>query len=366
MPQLGPEDLPDMEDKVLYYLVEEAGADAPAQLGSGVSDYDLSRLVGAELQQASDARGVMLAAITSLESHGLAKAMKVMGGPWTVSPTKSGRDQVRRWKESWRTNAKAVRQRIRSAILEELERQRHANPGRHRLEGKLDLDALASRMEVNVSRVISELARMKEEGVVEENPVDQLTLSAGYASVTNTGLAELEAGVGRRPAAELERAWNEVARLKKEASRTISDLIADPELRVRTQDLLAAPGHFDRVLREASVVLESRIRKLTGSKAQAGVAVMEQAFSPKAGPLALSTDPKLQQAAMQLYASVMGFIRNDVGHGLKDEVTEQDAWRFVAMVDLLLSWAERAAAKSPTPPKVSTDVSTVASPASGR
>jgi len=69
---------------------------------------------------------------------------------------------------------------------------------------------------------------------------------------------------------------------------------------------------------------------------------------------------------MQLYASVMGFIRNDVGHGLKDEVTEQDAWRFVAMVDLLLSWAERAAAKSPTAAEVSTDVSTVASPASGR
>ena len=38
-------------------------------------------------------------------------------------------------------------------------------------------------------------------------------------------------------------------------------MIKDDELRTRTSDLLFAPGHYDRVLREATTILEDRIRR---------------------------------------------------------------------------------------------------------
>ncbi len=114
--------------------------------------------------------------------------------------------------------------------------------------------------------------------------------------------------------------------------------VASPE------DLLAADTHHDRVIREACVILEDRVRKTLGAgKDVLGVSLMEQAFSPKKGPLRLSEHEKEQVGAMQIYRGVMAFFRNAAGHNLVESYTQEDALRFVVFVDLLLGMVGKVA-----------------------
>jgi hypothetical protein len=86
------------------------------------------------------------------------------------------------------------------------------------------------------------------------------------------------------------------------------DLFTDTELRERCLDLLSAQSHYDRAIREACVVLENRVRQATNAtKSLVGVSLMEQAFSPKAGPLRLSDVPQEQVGAMQIYRGIMAY-----------------------------------------------------------
>ncbi len=70
---------------------------------------------------------------------------------------------------------------------------------------------------------------------------------------------------------------------------------------------------------------------------------MEQAFSPKKGPLRLSEHEKEQVGAMQIYRGVMAFFRNAAGHNLVESYTQEDALRFVVFVDLLLGMVGKVA-----------------------
>ncbi|MBO0783437.1 MAG: hypothetical protein J2P37_31890, partial [Ktedonobacteraceae bacterium] len=42
--------------------------------------------------------------------------------------------------------------------------------------------------------------------------------------------------------------------------QSVLTLVADPDLRQRCEDLLSADKHYDRVIREACVILEDRVR----------------------------------------------------------------------------------------------------------
>jgi uncharacterized protein (TIGR02391 family) len=135
-------------------------------------------------------------------------------------------------------------------------------------------------------------------------------------------------------------AWNEVARLKRElqiAQRTLPSLIQDEELRTRCSDLLAAEGQYDRVIREACVILEDRVRKAAGfGKDRVGTGLMQSAFDAKSGPLQLSDHEQEQVGYMNIYSGVIAAYRNAAGHNVIDTYTQEDALRFVSMVDLLL------------------------------
>jgi len=124
-------------------------------------------------------------------------------------------------------------------------------------------------------------------------------------------------------------------------AQTYSMLIVDDDLRRRCVDLLKTDGLQDRVIREACVVLEDRVRRaVRADKAVTGVPLMEQAFSPKGGPLKLSSTEQEQLGVMQLYRGTMAFFRNDAGHHLVATYTKDDARRFVAWIDLLLAMVE--------------------------
>lgn len=103
--------LPQFEDRVLYYLVTLTGHH-PLPLGFGISEADLAKYLANELGispdfpqspqfHTSDARGIVLAAVTTLEQEGLLEATKVFG-PWKIRPTLAGRRSVEHWKETWR------------------------------------------------------------------------------------------------------------------------------------------------------------------------------------------------------------------------------------------------------------------------
>ncbi len=147
--------------------------------------------------------------------------------------------------------------------------------------------------------------------------------------------------VVRIPQRDAQEAWVEVARLRRElqlAKRSLPSLIADDELRKRCEDLLVAEGHYDRVIREACVILEERVRSVTRSDRQTtGIPLMELAFSPRNAKLRLGNTEQEQLGAMQLYRGTIAFFRNTTGHHLIDTYSQEDALRFVAWVDLLLT-----------------------------
>lgn len=148
------------------------------------------------------------------------------------------------------------------------------------------------------------------------------------------------------PQRDVQEAWVEVAKLRRElqlAKRTWPSLIADEELRRRCEDLLVAESDFDRVIREACVILEHRVRStIKADDKLTAVPLMELAFSPKNPRLRFSTIEPEQLGAMQLYRSIMAFFRNTTGHHLIDTYTQDDALRFVSWIDLLLTMLKKA------------------------
>ncbi len=139
-------------------------------------------------------------------------------------------------------------------------------------------------------------------------------------------------------------------------AQTLLELIADDDLRQRCEDLLSAEKHYDRVIREACVILEHRVRQAIGAdNALVGTALMEQAFNPKTGVLRLSTLEPEQRGAMQLYLGIMAFFRNPAGHQIANDIyTQHDALRFVLWIDILLKMVATAVSKKelalPPPP----------------
>src|ERR687893_94005 len=94
----GPEDLPQFEDRLLYYLVELT-EDRPLQVGEGVRATDLAGPLAEELDISpeiakgnkfftSGAEDTILAAVDTLEQEGL---VEVTGQYADIRPTREGR-----------------------------------------------------------------------------------------------------------------------------------------------------------------------------------------------------------------------------------------------------------------------------------
>lgn len=357
---IGSESLPQFEDRLLYHLVMLTG-DRPMGIGEGISEDDLAVPLAAELNITpekaqepdffgSDARRIILAAVETLDREGLVEVHKVMG-PWTIRPTRDGRRRVSEWRKTWEQNQQKLDRLIQRRILEDLDRQRRANPERHKLMARIDVEALCADLEIDKKMFLANATRLKDQGKIAEPAVNELTVAAGWMYITETGIRALEVdNAARAPQRDAQEAWVEVARLRRKlqiAERSPQTLIADTELRQRCEDLLSAGQHYDRVIREACVILEDRVRSAIGADPTlVGTALMEQAFSPKRPVLKLSDVEQEQLGAMQLYRGVMAFYRNAAGHHLIETYTQEEALRFVASVDLLLSMITKAQARS--------------------
>jgi len=126
---------------------------------------------------------------------------------------------------------------------------------------------------------------------------------------------------------------------------SIYNSIEDGELRSRCSDLLSAPGNFDRVVNQATQVLESRIRKTTGAaSSQTGTQLVNTYFQTDVSktPFILSDDPDEHEGFCHVLRGVMLAYRNPSHHSTTTKYTREDALIVCSFIDILLRTTEKA------------------------
>lgn len=122
--------------------------------------------------------------------------------------------------------------------------------------------------------------------------------------------------------------------------------INDNDLRNRCADLLSAPNNYDRVIREATTVLENRIRNkcphdilsrvLPNSSDQSGSTLVNKLFNPSNTILSIS-NKKINQAGFHsLLIGIFSYLRNPYHHSLDPSTEWSWAWSTVGFIDRLL------------------------------
>lgn len=133
-------------------------------------------------------------------------------------------------------------------------------------------------------------------------------------------------------------------------SATIDYLLSDAELKGRCSDLLRAQKSFDRVFREATVVLDSRLKQLSGIQEKINPAeLVARVLHPSKAILVVSEHTDEQQGFFELCKGMMSAFRNPAHHTLNDQLTREDALRFCGFIDSILSILGKARRTSKLP-----------------
>jgi hypothetical protein len=133
-------------------------------------------------------------------------------------------------------------------------------------------------------------------------------------------------------------------------------VIHDEELKSRTSDLLAAPGNFDRVIREATTILEDRIRRkvpfddlaklIPAAGDQTGDALVNRLANPSS-PIIVFGEHHVQTRLFRMLGAVIAYLRNPVHHAIDDSVKWSWAWSVVGLIDQLLEQVANAKYERP-------------------
>lgn len=117
------------------------------------------------------------------------------------------------------------------------------------------------------------------------------------------------------------------------------EMIQDDELRDRCADLIKRPRNHDRVFREATTVLEHRVKSLSGitqrmnPQALIGKAI---APDPTRAILVVSSDASEQEGFYKICAGIEAAFRNRTHHEISNKLTRNDAIKFCGFIDSLL------------------------------
>lgn len=119
--------------------------------------------------------------------------------------------------------------------------------------------------------------------------------------------------------------------------------IIDPVLRKRCLSLLNALDEggtidqYDTIIREMSVILEDRVRELSGYAGKlSGVKLFGETMGKPSPKIKFSEDKDIQESAHLLFRGYSGFVRNEVMHGLVSSFTRERVLQLIGMVDYLL------------------------------
>ena len=132
---------------------------------------------------------------------------------------------------------------------------------------------------------------------------------------------------------------------------SIFNSIEDEQLKSRCADLLSAPGNFDRVINQATQVLEDRIRTKAGGAGEGlvGAPLVNQVVKgdPKSTVLKFSDDKNEQDGYANILRGIVGAYRNPTHHHVLDHITREDALKVCAFIDGLLKVIDGAAVNKP-------------------
>lgn len=119
------------------------------------------------------------------------------------------------------------------------------------------------------------------------------------------------------------------------------------ELTLRCGDLLAAPGNHDRAIREATTVLEDKIRtsvpheelsrRIPNPGDQTGEELVNELMTPGDAVIEVSSDRKKQAAFQTMCRGVFVYLRNDYHHRIDEDTDWAWAWSTVGLIDQLLA-----------------------------
>jgi hypothetical protein len=157
---------------------------------------------------------------------------------------------------------------------------------------------------------------------------------------TRKHTAEQIDGFVRQKVAEYKRYdFSYLDRELKDSPGDFTDYIHDKELRDRCLDLLDAGAKFDRVINQATQVLEDKLRTKANiiSKLK-GVDLVNKVLNPELNKtvLVVSEDASEQRGFCDICRGVMLAFRNPTHHYLTDKITREEAFKLCAFIDTLL------------------------------
>ena len=125
--------------------------------------------------------------------------------------------------------------------------------------------------------------------------------------------------------------------------------IVDLVLRKRCLPILAAidnagsPVQYDTVIREMSVVLEDRVRELTGFAGKfSGAELFSATMTRDPCLIRFSSEKDVQEAAHLFFRGYSGLVRNEAMHRLVESYTKERVMQLLGTVDYLLFLLSRA------------------------
>lgn len=120
---------------------------------------------------------------------------------------------------------------------------------------------------------------------------------------------------------------------------SLYNTISDAELRSRCSDLLSAPSHFDRVINQATVVLEDRIRKKAGADRRfTGVQLVNEYIKakPAESRIVISDNADEQEGFANMCRGIMQALRNETHHHIVEKFSREEAFHICGFIDRLL------------------------------
>jgi len=119
----------------------------------------------------------------------------------------------------------------------------------------------------------------------------------------------------------------------------LTEIIKDPELKDRCVDLLKRPRNHDRVFREATTILDQRIKTLSGITQKLNPQnLIGKAISPDPtkSVLVISSDPAEQEGFYKICSGVGLLFRNRTHHEISNKLGRDEAFKFCGFIDSIL------------------------------
>jgi hypothetical protein len=128
------------------------------------------------------------------------------------------------------------------------------------------------------------------------------------------------------------------------SDQTIRALIHDQQLYGRCKDLFRAKRHFDRVIREATTLLDDRLKAKTGIQNLNPENLVGKAVNPDLSKtvIEVSSNPAEQAGFHNICRGIMLAFRNRAHHSLSDAFTREDALKFCGFLDTILGMIDNA------------------------